>query len=183
MSSLGQSSDQRKGPIKHEALSDRSARQRAFALFDEGRRPSVVAPMVGIPPKTSYRYFQQWKKLPGYTELHYRILKAALHGGQVPPERFVEALAVALGLPSNQVKEELQRPWGLKRLVARKRENLERVGIQKNTLARLEAALEMIRLYEAKGVSPQRVLEALNRLEPESGAGGSSNPELPSGAS
>lgn len=167
-------------PVSSDAPCGKSARQRAFVLFDEGRRPSDVARKEDILPRTAYRYFQQWKKLPLCMELQYRLLKAALHGGQVPPERFAEALAEVVQLPYEPVMGKLQRPWGLKRLMARKRENLEKAAIRKGTMARLDAALALVWLYEAKGISPQRVLEALNRLEPESGADGSSNPELPS---
>ena len=41
-----------------------SIKERAFRLFDEGKRPSdPEVKALGIKPSTAYRYYQEWKKL------------------------------------------------------------------------------------------------------------------------
>lgn len=46
-------------PIQRDA-SGRSARERAFRLFDEGYRPSELSEL-GVTQTTLFRYFQSWK--------------------------------------------------------------------------------------------------------------------------
>ena len=55
---------ERKAPPSREKGTRRdSSKERAFRLFDEGRRPSHPAVKgLGIKPSTAYRYYQEWKK-------------------------------------------------------------------------------------------------------------------------
>ena len=106
----------RKYPIRRDEYG-RSAHMGAFARFDRGERPSKVALEVGISARTAYRYYQSWKKVPRDLELWYRLMKTARKAGRVWPQGFVERLALALGVPPEEVTEELQKPWGLKRLL------------------------------------------------------------------
>ena len=62
----------RRYPIKRDALG-KTARQRAFALFDKGLRPGSVAPMVDVTLATIYTYSKQWKKLPPNRDLEYKM--------------------------------------------------------------------------------------------------------------
>ena len=40
-----------------------TAKELVFALFDQGRRPSdPEVKALGLKPKTTYNYYQQWKK-------------------------------------------------------------------------------------------------------------------------
>ena len=62
----------RKYPIKYDKYG-RSTRQRAFELFDEGWRPAQVARELNMIPRTAYRYFECWKKLPKDLETTYKL--------------------------------------------------------------------------------------------------------------
>ncbi|MBI3954193.1 MAG: hypothetical protein HY330_06735 [Chloroflexi bacterium] len=53
-------------------------------------------------------------------EVRYKVLRAALQSKQIPRERAAESLAEGLSLDAKQVLEELDRPWGLKRLLSGK---------------------------------------------------------------
>lgn len=64
----------RKYPIKRDSYG-RSARQRAFAAFENGKTPAEVAVMVPISVRTARRYFADWQKLPHNLELHYRMIR------------------------------------------------------------------------------------------------------------
>ena len=86
----------------------------------------MVAGQVGMPPRTAYRYFQDWKKQPRNLEMWYRMLRAVRHSGRVTPEEFARSLADVVGMTPEQVSKELEKPWGLKRLLSGKVRELER---------------------------------------------------------
>ena len=64
----------RKYPIQRD-ITGRSGRRRAFDAFDKGKRPAQVAGEESIKPKTAYRYFEDWKKLPKNSEMEYKAFK------------------------------------------------------------------------------------------------------------
>ena len=50
-------------PARDKALRRGSAKERAFRLFDQDKRPSdPEVRALGVKPTTTYRYYQQWKK-------------------------------------------------------------------------------------------------------------------------
>ncbi len=106
----------RKHPIKCDEYG-RSARKRAFDRFDRGERPSQVASEVGISALTAYRYYQSWKKCPQDFELCYKLMKEARKTFRVWPEGFARSLSEVIGIAPKRVAEELEKPWGLKRLL------------------------------------------------------------------
>ncbi len=106
----------RKYPIKRDEYG-RSARKGAFDRFDRGERPSQVASKVGISALTAYRYYQSWKKCPRNLELWYKLMKEARKTRRVWPEGFARSLSEVLGIAPKRVAEELEKPWGLKRLL------------------------------------------------------------------
>ena len=106
----------RKYPIKRDQFG-RSGRKRAFDGFDKGLRPSQVAREADIKPRTAYRYFQDWKKLPENLEMEYRAFRALKKRGIDITGENIELLAVGLGMSQEEVRRDLQKPWGLKRLL------------------------------------------------------------------
>jgi hypothetical protein len=50
-------------PAKEKAVRRHSMKERAFRLFDEGKRPgNPEVKALGIKPNSAYRYYQEWKK-------------------------------------------------------------------------------------------------------------------------
>jgi AraC-like DNA-binding protein len=154
----------RKYPIKRDE-SGKSARCRTFQLFDQGLRPSAVAPRVGISARTACRYFQDWKRQPSCLEVRYRVLRAALKNRRIPASDLVQSLAVILGITSEQILEKLEKPWAIRQLLSGQWLAMEERGISRRTLERLDAALDILRIYEVQGISPQRIVEELDRLQ------------------
>ncbi|MFC1963407.1 hypothetical protein ACFLVL_02160 [Chloroflexota bacterium] len=106
----------RKYPIKRDEWGQ-SARQRAFQLFDNGKRPVKVALMVGISKKTAFCYFQQWKKLPPKLENRCMFLRMWLKENREGSESLLMDIARALKMPVGELKANLEKPWGIKRLL------------------------------------------------------------------
>ena len=112
----------RKYPITRDQFG-RSGRRRAFDAFDRGLRPSVVAKEEHLKPNTVYRYFQQWKKLPRNYEMEYKAFQTLKKSGIGFSEDTIKTLAVGLGISEEEVRRDLQKPWGLKRLLMGKWKN------------------------------------------------------------
>jgi len=106
----------RKYPIQRD-ITGRSGRRRAFDAFSRGLRPAQVARQEDIKPRTAYRYFQDWKKLPENLEMEYRAFRTLRKRGIDITEETVALLAVGLGMSEEEVSRDLQKPWGLKRLL------------------------------------------------------------------
>jgi len=106
----------RKYPIQRDQLG-RSGRRRAFDAFDKGKRPAQVAREENIKPRTCFRYYQDWKKLPENLEMEYRAFRTLKKRGIDITEDNIELLAEGLGMSQEEVRRNLQRPWGLKTLL------------------------------------------------------------------
>jgi len=152
----------RKYPIKRDEYG-RSARHGAFDAFDEGKRPSEVARMVGISPRTAYRYFADWKKLPKNLGLSYRIAKTALKNHPEFSERTIRSAASYLDMSEAEVIERLERPWGLKQLMMGKWPNERREEMKSEREARLESALELVVFAEHSGVTTEEITAVIDR--------------------
>ena len=140
----------RKYPIKRDEFG-RTARRRAFELFDNGKRPAEVAYLVGIPKRTGFSYFQAWKKLPRNLESKYTVAKKLLNSSPGYREKVVKTICELLGLPEEEVRARFQEPWGLKRFM------MDRWSIrtaetdtteQSKEWARFKEALDLIYLME-----------------------------------
>ena len=112
----------RKYPITRDQFG-RTGRRRAFDAFDRGLRPAQVAREADIKPRTAYRYYQDWKKLPENLEMEYRAFRTLRKRGIDITEETIELLAVGLGMSQEEVRRSLQKPWGLKRLLMGKWQN------------------------------------------------------------
>jgi hypothetical protein len=55
-------------PTREKGRRRDSVKERAFHLFDEGKRPGdATVKSLGIKPNTAYRYYQEWKKAQNHT--------------------------------------------------------------------------------------------------------------------
>jgi transposase len=142
----------RKYPIQRD-ITGRSARRRAFDAFDKGLRPAQVAKEEDIKPRTAYRYFEDWKKLPGNLELKYEAFKTLKERGIDFSEGTIELLTEGLGMSKEEVTERLQKPWGLKQLLMGKWPNHAHAKRQSKQESRLVAALWLVNYIERGGDS------------------------------
>jgi len=154
----------RKYPIKRDEHG-RAARQRAFEAFDCGKRPGEVVRMVGVSPRTAYRYFADWKKLPQNLKLHYRMMNAVRKSNREFSKETVESLSAYLEMSEEEVKERLEKPWGLKQLLMGKWPNHRQEREQSEAELRLRAALRFINFMESGGVPPEKILDQLLKMK------------------
>lgn len=144
----------RKYPIQRD-ITGRSGRTRAFDAFEKGKRPAQVAREENIKPKTAYRYFQDWKKLPKNFEMKYKGFKTLKKSDIDFTEKIIELMTEALGMSEEEVMECLQKPWGLKQLLMGKWPNHAHARRQSKQETRLETALWIINFIERGGNSPE----------------------------
>lgn len=154
----------RKHPIKRDETG-KSARRRAFEAFDQGLRPARIAQLVPISPRTAYRYFADWKRLPKNLETRYRVAKAMLKNDTGFSQGVIAVLAEALGMSAEEVVERLQKPWGLKQLIMGRWPNRAEEMRQSEEEARLDAALTLIFFVEHSEMPPQEIADWLLLLK------------------
>jgi len=154
-------------PRKYPIMRDEygiSARRQAFGAFDRGKRPGEVAQMAEISPRTAYRYFADWKKLPQNLELNYRIARTALKNHPEFSAKTIRAVASHLDISEAEVIERLEKPWGLKQLMMGKWPNYRTEKLKSDREARLEAALKLVVLVEQSGMTLEEATVAIDRL-------------------
>ncbi len=153
----------RKYPIRRDETG-RSARQRAFELFELDYAVDKVAEEVEISRETARRYHYDWgKRGKGWETRHYTIK----HMWKTNPEfseRFVDDLAEALGMTKTEVIGRLQQPWGLKRALLGRWPNRYLEGVRSGVEARLSAALDMVALVEMGGTPAEELMSLLHDL-------------------
>lgn len=152
-----------------------SARRRAFEAFDCGKRPGEVAQTVGVSPRTAYRYFADWKKLPQNLELKYRMMKTVRKSSRDFSQKTVDLLSAHLEMSQEEVLERLEQPWGLKQLLMGKWPDHRQEREQSEAELRLCAALRFIDFMETGGVPPEKILHQLLQMKTQLGAAVPSN--------
>jgi len=76
-----------------------SVRSLVLMFFERGTRPSEVARRLDVKPETAYRYYQQWKKLPRYTDQRYQVVRSSYrHMGGAERREVARVLADGAGL-------------------------------------------------------------------------------------
>jgi hypothetical protein len=99
-----------------------TARERCFEMFEQGGRPAQVARALGLPFRTVTTYFAQWRREPPHRRLLvYETLQKMLHG---PPDQHHDAvvfLCQGYGYIPSEVEEIISQPYGLKKLLERRR--------------------------------------------------------------
>ena len=167
----------RKYPIKRDE-SGKTARRRAFELFDNGKRPAEVAYLVGITKRTGFRYFQDWKKLGPNFEARYTIVKKVLDSSPKHHEGAVKMICELLGLPEEEVRARFQEPWGLKRFMMDRwstKETDTNSTEQSKEWARFKEALDLIYLTEILKVPIGTIKAEIKRMLDNAESGGSKN--------
>lgn len=153
----------RKYPIKRDEYG-RTARQRAFAAFQEGKRPAEVSRMAGIRLSTACRYFADWKKLPANVDIRYKLLKVMRKSDGEFSEKTIRMLATNLGMPEEEVIDRLHKPWGLKQLLMGEWPNYAREERQSERERRLQAALNLINFIEHSGMELDKIKALITKL-------------------
>ena len=159
----------RKRSRKHRTKRDEhgiSARQRAFEAFDSGKRPGEVVQLVGISPRTAYRYFADWKQLPRNLELRYQIMRIVRKGSPEFSQKTVDLLGSSLEMSEEEVLKRLEKPWGLKQLLMGRWPDYRQEREQSEAELRLRAALRFIDFMETGGVPPEKILDQLLNMKP-----------------
>lgn len=154
----------RKYPIKRDEYG-RSARQRAFELFKEGKRPAQIYKpelIPGIKKNTLYRYYEDWKKLEGGPS--YATLKKLMKVSPEFTEGVVLSLSKNLGMTRQEVIRRMQRPWGLMRALKGAWPNYRLAEEQGRIESRLQKALELITIAERFRDNPDKLMEAIEEL-------------------
>lgn len=155
----------RKYPIKRDP-SGRSARQRAFALFTEGKRPAQVCKMLPMSFRTACRYFQDYRQLNHL--ISYPAMRRWMREHPEFSERVIDVLAKNLQIPLEQVMARVGRPWGLLELMKGRWTSSEVKEHRTQMEERLEAALLIIQFADKfGGNSPHRVKQLFTRLMSE----------------
>lgn len=155
----------RRYPIRRDERG-KSARQRAFDLFDVGFRPVQVARSVeDVKLRTIYRYFEDWKNLPRNFGIEYRAFKALVKQGVEFSEETIKLLSDGLGMSEEEVIERLQKPWGIKQLLMGQWPNYARERQQSEQEARLEAALMLVDFVVKGLISTEMVIARLEDLK------------------
>ena len=156
----------RQYPIKRDE-DGKSARQRAFRLFQRGMRPASVAPRVGISPRTACRYFESWKRLPKNPEGKHYAMKRILKD---PDLRLLIANDVAsqLNVSVKWILGRFEKPWAAKQLVTGEWRNwVSEEKKEKRKWRRLQVAGHIMDLYEAEGVPLKQIMAELGKLKAE----------------
>ena len=156
----------RKHPIKRDD-SGRSARQRAFALFEEGLRPAEVARITRTSPRTMFRYFQDYKT--SHSRLPYRVLRQWVRANPEFSEQVIAMLGNTLGMSKEEVADRARRPWGLLQGLRGEWPNYQLENQRNQVENRLLAALELLKFCEIFGHDPQFIRQTLKQLIMERG--------------
>jgi hypothetical protein len=145
-------------------------RQRSFYWFDRGLSPAETATKAGISKKTSRKYYSQWKKLPRCLEERYRIVKKYLKLHPESSQPGLKHVADQLDIPLEELRERLEEPWGLKRLMMGRwlgkaaKGDTPAAADKYKQWNRLKTAIDIIYLCEVRGVPGERIVEELEKL-------------------
>lgn len=157
----------RKYPIKRNELG-KSARQRSFAAFDRGKRPTEAARLAGISLRTACRYHADWKKQPTGFRTRYRLAKIAISDPRTRKELY-QKLAKHLEITEAQMAEELSKPYGLRKLLLKwwwqPVVTIDRPLTPKEEM--LVDALELIGMFKAAKLTSEEMKELINRFAEE----------------
>jgi hypothetical protein len=109
----------RKYPIRRDS-EGLSLRARCFELFEQGKRPVMVAEELKMKEHSVCRYFRDWKRLGPNFERKYAYVQSLFKKTVLDRDNNVELFAVACGIPKDQLETILSQPHGLRRLMTGK---------------------------------------------------------------
>jgi hypothetical protein len=156
--------DRRKYPIKRDE-SGQSARKRAFAAFDESKKPEEVYCNIRISLRTARRYYADWKKLPENFTKNYELQrKLKRRGSPFYDDKTIMMAATELCISEEEVAYYLQQSWGLHKIIRgefiadQDRKNQLDDAIRKVVLLKVVTAMEV------SALPPKDILVLANRL-------------------
>jgi len=153
----------RKYPIKRDN-SGRSARERAFELFDKEMMPAEIKDELAISVKTARRYYADWKKQGENRKYRDKAFKSHLKECPEFREALVKAFSQHLGLSEKEVDLLLDKPWGQAQIEMGGWAMKIKHRYQDLIKLHLIGALRLIFLYEYSGMKIKDILQALLEL-------------------
>jgi transposase len=159
--------DKREYPIRRDE-SGKSARRRAFELFDEGLQSAEVAQATGISRRTAYRYCSDWNGQEKNLEMRYRLVRRMYQRSRGFSDEMVKGLSKYFGWSEEEVVARLAKPWAIKQLVMGKWEKVRKREAQSQMEARLDLALRLAGVLERYGVKRVEILGLFERVVIES---------------
>ena len=157
----------RRYPIRRDERG-RSARRRAFDLFDLNRTSAEAAREIGISLRTAYRYRSDWNGLQKNLETKYWLVRKTYQRKQGFSDEMVKKLSEYFGWSEEEVIVRLEKPWGIKQLVMGKWEQARGREVQSQMEARLDAGLRLVGVIERRGVKSTEIPELFVGLVIES---------------
>lgn len=151
----------RKYPLKRDE-DGLSARQRAFADFDEGKKPSDVVKHVEISKRTANRYYASWKKLPPDFNSRYKELKKGFKEHPELLDMTINFLCQRYKIPHDEAIVMLQRPYGTKKIVRGDLEELLKEGKKQQRDKRIKSADDFLQRLELLDITKKDLSEALD---------------------
>jgi hypothetical protein len=152
----------RRHPIKRDA-SGLSARESAFRLFTEGKRPAQVAKVLPISSRTACRYFEDFKKQ--HHNVPYSSIRKWMKESPEFSDRVIAVLANSLDMSTEEVVIRMQHSWGLLRAMKGEWPDYRLERQQTEIEDRLLAALEIVNFADRVGsTNPQLVRKTLREL-------------------
>jgi hypothetical protein len=109
----------RKYPIKRDQ-EGLSSRAKCFELFEQKKRPTMVAEELKMKETTVCRYFRDWKRLGPDLKRRYAFAKELLRKDATDRENNVEIFSRMLGIEKEEFETILSRPHGLRQFVTGK---------------------------------------------------------------
>jgi hypothetical protein len=128
----------------------RSARQRCFDLFEDGKLPAEAADLLSIKKATARRYHGQWAEENPILKNRYRVLRRIVHD-PTQADYLIAVMIHSLGFSEDKAREMLRRPSELVALLVSKWPRGREVDSFDEILDRARVATDIARFLEDTG--------------------------------
>ena len=163
MKSLIKTKKKRRYPLKLDKYG-RSARSRAFKLFEKGMMPAQAANIVDISKRTARRYFADWKKMPENLDKRYKLAQLAIKEAPFR-EEVISIVAKKLEISESKAEKRLQKPWGLKQFLSGKWFKDGESDAERRRRSFISAGLLLASQMEKSGFNIDSMVESLEKRE------------------
>src|SRR3990172_1321934 len=128
---------------RHRIIRDeqgRTGKKQAFDLFDRGYRPSEIIrdDRVPLPPKTLYRYYEEWKKTRKSSA---SAIQEYLENDLELSPKHIGALAEYFAVPEDEIVKRMQSPLSLLGLLSREHRGTRLYAMRRKVEADIELGL------------------------------------------
>lgn len=144
-----------------------SARKRAFKAFSDGKTFEEVCIISGISRRTAYRYKASWKEIHPHLDIDYKLLNKARKATDGFSNATLLKMAKMFGITIDEVKIELGKPWGLKRMLMGRWPNGPDQQKAREIEARFNLALDLETILESTGLSLDDLTQIASKLKKE----------------